>query len=94
HAIRKGPRFFGGAEAVSASAVEIAPEERSFAEKILEPLASELLYARVDLVQDGAGVLRLMELELIEPSLFLRQSPRALERLTHAIVRRAEANLA
>lgn len=31
-----------------------------------------LTYARVDMVRDGAGMFRLMELELIEPSLFLR----------------------
>jgi hypothetical protein len=31
-----------------------------------------LAYARVDMVRDGEGQFRLMELELIEPSLFLR----------------------
>jgi hypothetical protein len=28
-------------------------------------------YARVDMVRDGNGIFRIMELELIEPSLFL-----------------------
>lgn len=32
-------------------------------------------YARVDIVPDDEGVLRIMELELIEPSLFLEHSP-------------------
>lgn len=32
-------------------------------------------YARVDIVPDDDGVLRIMELELIEPSLFLEHSP-------------------
>jgi glutathione synthase/RimK-type ligase-like ATP-grasp enzyme len=34
-----------------------------------------LAYARVDMVRDEAGVFRLMELELIEPSLFLHFAP-------------------
>jgi len=32
-------------------------------------------YARVDIVPDDSGVLRIMELELIEPSLFLDHAP-------------------
>jgi hypothetical protein len=87
HAIRKTPRFSGGQEQVSAE-VPIADDERAFAERALEPFASELLYARVDLVRDIEGTLRVMELELIEPSLFLQQSPKALDRLVAAIARR------
>lgn len=34
-----------------------------------------LAYARVDMLRDGDGQLRLIELELIEPSLFLRFAP-------------------
>lgn len=48
-----------------------------------------LLYARVDLLADEAGELRVSELELIEPSLFLLQSPPALDRLVRAIAREA-----
>lgn len=33
------------------------------------------VYARVDMVGDAAGVLHIMELELIEPSLFLHHAP-------------------
>lgn len=43
-------------------------------------------YARVDLLYDGATP-PLSELELIEPSLFLAQSPAALERFAAAIAR-------
>jgi hypothetical protein len=93
HAIRKSARFIGGSESVSAE-VPISPEERAFAERVLSPIAKELLYARVDVVRDEDGTVRLMELELIEPSLFLKQCPRALDRLTHAIVRRARGDLA
>ena len=32
------------------------------------------VYARVDMVGDAAGVLHIMELELIEPSLFLHHA--------------------
>jgi len=59
--------------------------------------ASPLLYARVDLVVvDGAPLL--MELELIEPALFLERAPAAtgkesaVERLARAIAVRAAAN--
>ena len=93
HAIRKSPRFSGSAEAVSA-AMPIAPDERAFAEQVVRPIATDLLYARVDVVRDESGVLRLMELELIEPSLYLAQCPAALARLTNAIVRRATADMA
>lgn len=87
HAIRKSPRFSGGPERVS-GAVPIADDEREFAERALAPLSHELLYARVDMVRDADGSLRLMELELIEPSLFFRQSEAALARFVGAIARR------
>jgi limonene-1,2-epoxide hydrolase len=88
HAIRKTPRFAGGAEQVSGD-IAIADDERAFAERALAPFAAELLYARVDMVRDGAGTLRLMELELIEPSLFFQQSRAALTRFVSALARRA-----
>lgn len=47
-----------------------------------------LLYGRVDLLADEAGELWVSELELIEPSLFLQQSPPALERLVWAIAQK------
>lgn len=90
HAIRKSPRFAGGSESVSAE-VPIADDERAFATKALAPFASELLYARVDMVRDaGTNRLRIMELELVEPSLFFLQAPRALERFAAAVARRAQ----
>jgi hypothetical protein len=90
HAIRKTPRFSGGAEQVSGE-VAIAEDERAFAERALAPFASELLYARVDMVRDAEGTLRLMELELIEPSLFLAQSTAALDRFVSALAGRARS---
>src|SRR5659263_56002 len=50
-----------------------------------------LLYARVDLVTDDQGAPVLMELELVEPSLFTALGEGALERFADAIAQRAEA---
>jgi hypothetical protein len=86
HAVRKAPRFGESGECVS-EAVPIAPDEAAFAERALAPYKKELLYARVDVARGEDGALRLMELELVEPSLFLRQQPAALERLAAAIAR-------
>lgn len=94
HAIRKSPRFAGGSEQVSEE-VPIADDERAFAERALGPLSKELLYARVDMVRDvvrdETSQLRVMELELVEPSLFLRQAPRAAARLALAIAARGKS---
>lgn len=49
-----------------------------------------LLYARVDLVTDDQGAPVLMELELVEPSLFTALGEGALERFADAIAQRAE----
>ena len=54
-------------------------------------LQEPLLYARVDLLFDGAGAPVLTELELVEPSLFLRHSPQTAERLARALCRRLGA---
>lgn len=87
HAVRKTPRFSGEHEAVS-PAQPVAPDERALAEAVLAPVAGELLYGRVDLARDDAGRPMVMELELVEPSLFLVRHPPALERLADALARR------
>ena len=51
-------------------------------------IPGELLYARIDMVRDAENRPMLSEVELIEPSLFFRESPRALERFVAAIARR------
>ncbi len=91
HAIRKSPRFGGQAEQVSGVSVPIAEDERAVAEEILRRAPTGLLYARVDLARDPEGRPRLMELELLEPSLFLAQHPPSLRALAAATVRRARA---
>jgi glutathione synthase/RimK-type ligase-like ATP-grasp enzyme len=87
HAVRKTPRFADGVEQVSES-LPLTDAERAVGTAALAPLADRLLYARVDVAPDEDGQTRVMELELVEPSLFLLQEPRALGRLVEAIVYR------
>ena len=54
------------------------------AEQVLGEVRFPWLYARVDLVQSETGV-RLMELEMLEPDLFLRHHPEAAGRFARAI---------
>ena len=91
HAVRKTARFLGDQERVCRPPMPIADDERALAERVLAAAPGPLLYARVDLVRDPAGQPRLMELELIEPSLFFDQQPGSAERLARAIARRLVA---
>jgi glutathione synthase/RimK-type ligase-like ATP-grasp enzyme len=84
HAIRKEP--FG--ISTNVPRVEVAPDEAALARRVLDAIGSDTLYARVDLIRDE-GVLRLMELEVIEPFLFFHLAPEACGKLADAIVRRA-----
>ncbi|MFF8727533.1 RimK family alpha-L-glutamate ligase [Streptomyces sp. NPDC015171] len=69
--------------------------ELAVAEKALGavPGTSGLLYARVDLVDGADGEPRLMELELVEPNLFLWLHPDSLPRVTEAILTAAREGL-
>lgn len=89
HAVRKTPRFAADMEQVS-PALSIPSEARVVGEAALRVVADSesLVYARVDVARDEAGQWRIMELELIEPSLFLAQYPPALHRLVEAVRRR------
>jgi len=68
----------------------IAPqdEELHFAQRVLRQLPCAPLYARVDLIHDEAGSLRLMELELVEPGLWLSLAPQAVQCFADAIIRK------
>jgi glutathione synthase/RimK-type ligase-like ATP-grasp enzyme len=71
---------------------ELEPGERALARRVVElvpqrPGSPRLLYARVDFLRDGAGKVRLNELELVEPSLFFRHAPQAAERLADGLIR-------
>lgn len=78
HAIVKRPAAgdfrvqeqFGGRE----TKWEATPAAQALASAALAAAPSPPVYARVDMVGDGAGKLHIMELELIEPSLFLHHA--------------------
>lgn len=79
HAIVKRPATgdfrvqeqFGGREI----AWEANDAARALAAMAIAAAPAPPVYARVDMVGDGAGRLHVMELELIEPSLFLHHAP-------------------
>jgi glutathione synthase/RimK-type ligase-like ATP-grasp enzyme len=90
HAVRKRPAggdfrvqgdFGGTVEGVTSSRAV-----RGFGDAVLAAVSRPWLYARVDLVETDRGPL-LMELELIEPDLFL--TPAAAARLAVALLARA-----
>jgi glutathione synthase/RimK-type ligase-like ATP-grasp enzyme len=59
------------------------------AQKALAAAPARATYARVDIVPDDDGVLRIMELELIEPSLFLDHAPDGGASFSRAVLRHA-----
>ncbi|HXW52210.1 MAG TPA: hypothetical protein VEJ41_09490 [Candidatus Acidoferrales bacterium] len=72
-----------------------APVEATVAEiqagvAALRALPQTPLYARIDVVLDEKGNPLVIELELVEPSLFLSMHPRAPERFADALARLAE----
>jgi O-ureido-D-serine cyclo-ligase len=96
HAIRKGPLLQRDADATAElfapetieprtpSADEVEVAQRALA---AIPFTGPLLYARADLIRDDDGAPRLLELELVEPSVFLEHADGAAERFATAIVR-------
>jgi hypothetical protein len=65
-------------------------EERALAAAVVAAVAERFgaapLYARVDLLSGRDGAPTLLELELIEPALYLAEAPSAAERLAAAII--------
>ncbi|MFT5048872.1 MAG: hypothetical protein ACI8QZ_000259 [Chlamydiales bacterium] len=90
HAVIKQPRFLDDDESVSAAlpvdgaTADLGRVVLASACQDISIQLSDLLYARVDIVQHG-GQWVVSELELLEPSLFLSQSPAALERFVDAL---------
>ena len=87
HSVRKSPRFQGEDESVS-EAMSITEAERALATRAIAVVPGELLYARIDVAPGPQGAPVIMELELIEPSLFFPQCPAALTRFVAGIQRR------
>ncbi len=89
HAMRK--RAALGEDATGEIPIVPTTEEVLFAQHVYRAVGLEnALFARVDLVRDDLDRLRIMELELVEPRLFLRFSPQALQRLGEALQRVVE----
>jgi glutathione synthase/RimK-type ligase-like ATP-grasp enzyme len=97
HAVRKRPVFGGaGPEGGEAEAITATDEELAFAAKVLAATPLPPVYARVDIVRgpgqgENVGPLLLMELELVEPTLFFRQAPESAGRFADALARLALA---
>lgn len=91
HAVRKNSLTRGGrwAGLPEGTPVVAGADELDAARRVLAatPFA-DLLYARVDLVRDAADRPLLLELELVEPTLFLADAPDGLARLVAGIERR------
>jgi glutathione synthase/RimK-type ligase-like ATP-grasp enzyme len=89
HAILKVPAAneFRSQEERGAEIRSVVPEsgllERG--RQALAAIASPLLYARIDFVRDDSGDFAVMELELIEPSMYLRTDAEAPARFARAI---------
>lgn len=69
----------------SAEPIEPPKELIAQAERVVKAVKGELLYARVDGVAVN-GEFQLMELEVLEPDLFLGHSPGAAERFARAVL--------
>src|SRR5262249_45321832 len=95
HVVRKRSLFLGGRHVGPEGVpVRAGPDEIAAAQRILN-LVPQLtgvvpLYARVDLLRGESGEPRLMELELIEPPLFLDEGPGAAEKLAQALEARMQ----
>lgn len=91
HAVRKGARWAGEPEQ-SRGLVEPTAEELNVAHRVLEVVKwlghGVPAYARVDLAIGRCGHPLLMELELVEPSLFLDRAPGSADRLLDAVASR------
>jgi glutathione synthase/RimK-type ligase-like ATP-grasp enzyme len=95
HSIRKGALLRPGAAAITGlfAAENISARAATADELDLARLAlaavpfAPPLYARVDLIRGSTGQAQLLELELIEPSLFFAQAPQAAARFAACICR-------
>jgi O-ureido-D-serine cyclo-ligase len=93
HAVRKRSHFLGGRHVgPEGLSVEAAEDERAEAARVLRAAGAEdALYARVDLARDDAGRPCLMELELVEPTLFFSGAPGSAARMVDALESRLRA---
>ena len=91
HAVRKVPKAgdfrvqddHGG----TVSAHAPTAEQVELCERAMAAVSPVPVYGRVDVVRDPAGRLAIMELELIEPELWVRMHPPAADAFAEAVVR-------
>jgi hypothetical protein len=90
HTVTKLSRLEGEGEQATTSRAPTEEEVR-LVRRVLATVPAystqDLLYARVDVARDELGTLRIIELELVEPSLFLTLHEPAMERLVRALAR-------
>jgi glutathione synthase/RimK-type ligase-like ATP-grasp enzyme len=92
HALRKIPRAndframfaFGCRE----TRVALSDLEAAIAERVLAALDADVMFGRIDLMRAPKGDLRVSELELVSPTLYLGHEPAACERLADAVCQR------
>ena len=86
HAARRSSALTGDIETTRrGSPHTVTEDERRLATRLLSLLPTVPLYARIDLIRDGQQRLLLGELELIEPVLYLRHGPHAVQQLAKAL---------
>ncbi len=95
HAIRKGPLLVPNVEGEKEHGLfvkedisprEPKPEQRELATAVIGYVSQRFgvpLYARVDLLDDSEGKPVILELELVEPSMFFATAPQSAARLVH-----------
>lgn len=89
HCVRKSAfQILAVAGAAGETIAEATQEEIAIAASIVNSMDETPLYARVDLVRDRYNRPLLMELELVEPSLFITTKPASAETFADAIMRR------
>ena len=80
HAIAKKPKpggWYANVDDPLFAATDPTPDMMRLADEVAALAPAGMLYARIDLVRGLDGALKLIELEAIEPYLFLRFAPRA-----------------
>ena len=93
HAVRRRSALVDAGSMPRSAATAPSNDARRFAYRVLSAATdaaglepNDLLYARVDLAETAADSYQLLELELIEPSLFLLHAPEAAEHFADALV--------
>jgi hypothetical protein len=93
HAIRRRSALVDAGQMPKAASTSATDAARTFATRVLAGASAiigaepnDLLYARVDLAETAPDEYLLLELELIEPSLFLVHAPEAAEHFASALL--------